>query len=275
MTTDCLQETVKRFQAVSQSDARIVAAFVGGSLATGTADEYSDLDLYLIVADEQYESFFLERATFMCQLGEPVFLEDFNGFGFDMILFILENGAKGELGLAKASRFLHIHNGAYRALVDKTGLLKGITFPIERISPEEQRHNLENLIKSFWRYLYLVTGALGRSHLLSASSYLEGMRHRLVQVCRLSVDFADSGGHPRLEALLTPPLVERLSWTFPHLEREAMIASVKKSAQLFQQLAKPLAQAHNIIYPTSLEQVVLMRFEMMTQAVVKENSHAA
>ena len=101
------------------------------------------------------------------------------------------------------------------------------------------------------------------------------MRHRLVQVCRLSVDFADSGGHPRLEALLTPPLVERLSWTFPHLEREEMIASVKESAQLFQQLAKPLAQAHNIIYPTSLEQVVLMRFEMMTQAIVKKSSHAA
>jgi len=275
MTTDYLQETVKRFQAVSQSDARIVAAFVGGSLATDTADTYSDLDLYLITADEQYDSFFAERVAFMCQLGEPVFLEDFNGFGFDMVLFILESGAKGELGLAKASRFLHIHNGPCRVLVDKIGLLKGVAFPIERIPQEEQCRNLNELVKSFWRYLYLVTGALGRNHLLSAASYFEGMRHRLLQVCRLSVDFADGGSHPRLEALLTLSLVENLSRMFPHLEREEMIASVKESAQLFQQLAKPLAQAHGITYPTPLEQLVLTRFETMTQAEVKKNLHAA
>ena len=52
MSTDYLQETVRRFQAASQSDARIVAAFVGGSLATGIADECSDLDLFSITADE-------------------------------------------------------------------------------------------------------------------------------------------------------------------------------------------------------------------------------
>ncbi len=99
MITDDLQETIESFRAASETDPRVVAAFVGGSLATCAADEYSDLDLYLITADEQYDGFFAERVAFMCQLGEPVFLEDFNGFGFDMILFILKSGAKGEVGL--------------------------------------------------------------------------------------------------------------------------------------------------------------------------------
>jgi len=71
-----------------------------------------------------FYSFFAERAAFMRQLGTPVLLEDFNGFGFDMVLFIFEDGDKGELALAKASHFLHIHGGAYRALVDKRGLLR-------------------------------------------------------------------------------------------------------------------------------------------------------
>jgi len=48
MIPENLQKAVERFQAASQADPRIVAAFVGGSLATSTADEYSDLDLYLI-----------------------------------------------------------------------------------------------------------------------------------------------------------------------------------------------------------------------------------
>ena len=83
-----LEKAVARFAALCRADSRIAAAFVGGSLATGTADKYSDIDLYLIVADEAYASFFAERKAFMRQLGEPVFLEDFDGFGFDMILFI-------------------------------------------------------------------------------------------------------------------------------------------------------------------------------------------
>ena len=239
-------------------------------MATGTADKHSDLDLYLIVADHQHTTFFSERAAFILQPGEPVFLEDFNGFGFDMILFILAGGAKGELGLAKASRFLHIRNGPYRVLVDKIGLLRAVTFPVERVPPEEQCCNLEKLVRSFWRYLYLATGAFGRSHLLSAMSYLEGMRQRLLQLCPLSVDFGDSRGHPRLEALLTPSLVEVLSRTFPHLEREETVAAVKEWVQLFQQLAKPLTQAHGINYPTSLEQEVLTRCEMMAQAELRE-----
>ena len=74
MTCQSLQEAVGRFRAVCQTAPRIVAAFVGGSLAAGTADDYSDIDVYLIIADEEYVSFFADRAAFMRQLGEPVFL---------------------------------------------------------------------------------------------------------------------------------------------------------------------------------------------------------
>jgi predicted nucleotidyltransferase len=142
-----LQKAVERFRAASQADQRVVAAFVGGSLATGTADEYSDLDLYLITAEEEYNSFFAGRVAFMRRLGEPVFLEDFNGFGFDMVLFIFEDGVKGELALSKAKSFLHIHDGPYRVLVDKIGLLKGVVFPTERIPMKEQCGNLKRLLR--------------------------------------------------------------------------------------------------------------------------------
>ena len=120
MTPEKLQEVLARFQTACQADLRIAAAFVGGSLATGTADEYSDLDLYLITHDNEYENFLAARVSFMHQLGEPMFLEDFNGFGFDMVLFIFKDGVKGELALARASSFQHIHHGPFRVLIDRT-----------------------------------------------------------------------------------------------------------------------------------------------------------
>ncbi len=265
MTLENLQKVVERFRDLCQADPRIVAAFIGGSLATGSTDEYSDLDLYLITIDEEYTSFFNERVVFMRQLGEPVFLEDFNGFGFDMVLFIFEDGIKGELALAKANNFLHIHEGPYSMLVDKIGLLRGITFPIEQRLVEEQCSILEKLMKSFWRHLYLLTGALGRCRLLSAADYLEGMRRQLFQVCRLSVDFTDCGSHPPLETLLPKQLVVALSQTFPHLKQQEMVAAAQAAVRLFQQVAKPLALAQGILYPEPLEQVVLTRFETMSQ----------
>ncbi len=90
------QATLALFTSACQRDERVLAAFLGGSYATSTSDAYSDLDLYLITTDEAYIAFFAERGTFLKQLGEPVLQEDFNDFGFDMILFVFSNGVEGE-----------------------------------------------------------------------------------------------------------------------------------------------------------------------------------
>ena len=255
-----LEEVLARFQAECQADLRVAAAFVGGSLATGKADEYSDLDLYLILFDNEYESFFAAREAFLHQLGAPIFLEDFDGFGFDMVLFIFEDGTKGELAFARAGSFQHIHNGPFRVLIDRLNLLKGVTFPIEQVPPEEQRCNLEKSIKSFWRYLYLLTGELGRRRLLTAASYFDGMRRQLLQVCRLSNDFTDAGGHPPIEGLLPQGLAHELKKTYFRLEHAEMVQAAQQAVSLFQKVARPLAQAQGVPWPEALERVVLKRF---------------
>lgn len=69
------EEAFGRFLAACREDPRVVAAFLGGSHAARTADEYSDLDLYLIVNDQDYDTFFAERRAFLGRLGEAVFFE--------------------------------------------------------------------------------------------------------------------------------------------------------------------------------------------------------
>jgi predicted nucleotidyltransferase len=110
--------TNDRFVAACREDTRVVGAFLGGSHAAGTADEYSDLDLYVIVDDQNYDTFFAERRAFLGRLGEPVFLEDFSDFGFDMVIFIFSSSVEGELALGRASGFDHIHGGPFEVLVD-------------------------------------------------------------------------------------------------------------------------------------------------------------
>src|SRR5439155_24841530 len=144
------QAVLRRFVEACEGDERVVAAFLGGSFAAGTADEYSDLDIYAITADEAYDDFFAQRQAFMRRLGEPVFLEDFNDFGFDMLIFTFADGVEGELALARESHFAHIHGGPYEVLVDKKGLLAGAVFPLLAPSEADQRQTLPRLTHWFW-----------------------------------------------------------------------------------------------------------------------------
>jgi predicted nucleotidyltransferase len=124
------EAALDRFMAACREDTRVVAAFLGGSHVAGTADEYSDLDLYLIVGDQDYDTFFAERRAFVGCLGEPAFLEDFSDFGFDMVVCIFSSGVEGELALGRASGFDHIHGGPFEVLVDEEGILEGHDFPL-------------------------------------------------------------------------------------------------------------------------------------------------
>ncbi len=106
------QIVIDCFVARCQADERVVAAFLGGSYAKGTADEYSDLDLYLITPDEAYEDLRASREAFMGRLGEPVFIEDFDIP--NIVFYVFADGTEGELWLGRESEFTHIHIGKWR-----------------------------------------------------------------------------------------------------------------------------------------------------------------
>ena len=47
------QEYLKAFVDKADSDGRILAVWLEGSFAKGTADRYSDIDIHLLVAEER------------------------------------------------------------------------------------------------------------------------------------------------------------------------------------------------------------------------------
>src|SRR5437870_12790605 len=108
----------------------------------------------------------------MRSLGEPVFLEDFNDFGFDMLIFTFDDGVEGELALARESSFDHIHGGPYEVLVDKKRLLAGKVFPLLAPTQEQQQGTLRRLIYWFWEDLSHFVTSMQRKHLWLASSSL-------------------------------------------------------------------------------------------------------
>ncbi len=102
------QAVIHRFAVACQADERLVAAFLGGSYARDATDAFSDIDFGLITLDEAYDDFLAGREAFLMMLGEPIFLEDFSDYGFDIVFFTFRDGVECELLLGRESQFNHI-----------------------------------------------------------------------------------------------------------------------------------------------------------------------
>src|SRR6266480_643917 len=84
---------IQKFERIAREDPRILSAFLGGSLADGTEDDFSDIDIYYILDEQSYSDFPSQMRTRLSEMGPLVFLEQHNNFGFDLILFIFQNGS--------------------------------------------------------------------------------------------------------------------------------------------------------------------------------------
>jgi predicted nucleotidyltransferase len=133
VSADAYRAAMARFRAAAAADELVLAAFLGGSYAAGRATEASDLDVYVITKREDYEVFWARRHAFVAAWGDPVSLEDvvdFEGLGFDMVLFEFRDGVEGELAFGHTENFLALHGGPYEVYVDREGLLDGVEFPL-------------------------------------------------------------------------------------------------------------------------------------------------
>jgi predicted nucleotidyltransferase len=249
---------VERFVAACRADARVVAAFLSGSYAKGTADAWSDLDLDLITTDAAYDEFLAGREAFMRRLGEPLFLESFSLPNF--VFFVYADGTEGELALAPASRLDQLHGGPHRVLLDKTGILAGVAFPWQTADPDEQRETLRRLITWFWHDLSHCVTALARGQLWWAHGQLEELRRVCVDLARLRQDFSgEAGGYEKLELAVPVAQLAPLRATFCPLESAAILQAVQVIVRYYQELARPLAQTHGVPYPEALERVMIER----------------
>jgi len=259
------QVIMNRFVAAGLADERVVAAFLGGSKARGTADVYSDLDFGLITTDEAYDDFTASREAFIRRLGEPVFLEDYHGGGADFVFFIFSDGTEGELALGRESHFTHIHVGPYRVLLDKKGILAGAVFSWHEPAQAEQIETLRRLINWFWHDLshHFIT-PMARGQLWSAYGALEELRLTCVNLARLRQNFQDAAeGYEKVEQALPVEQLAPLQATFCPMERGAMLQAALLIVRFYQELAPPLAQTHGILYPADLARVLYDRLEQL------------
>jgi predicted nucleotidyltransferase len=239
-----VRAAITRFRASCAGDDAVVAAFLGGSHASGSSDEVSDLDLYVVVREDASSEFFARREEFMRSWSDPLVLEDvvdFEGLGFDMLVFILRDGVWGELALAHTGNVMQTHGGPYEVLVDKVGLLAGVVFPLYVPSRDERRAQMERAFGWFWIDLLNLNKLLVRERRVSAAEYLAKLRAHCLSLLQAA---EASDVDLELSALL-----ERLIATTRCADLDDMRAAAGELAELHRVIGRALAPTIDVAYP--------------------------
>ena len=249
---------LSRFVAVCEADPRVVAAFVYGSHAAGTADAYSDVDLGVVTTDEAHAEFLTGRGEFVRRLGEPLLLEDFDGPS--TVFFVLADGMEGELAVGRARDFTTVVRGPCRALLDRTGILAGAVFTGEAPARADQIETLRRLLSWFWHDVSHFVAAIGRGQLWWAAGQLEVLRLMCVNLVRLTEDFSGrADGYDKVDTALPAARLAPLAATWCPLDREAMLRAALALVAFHREIGPALASAHGVPYPERLARMMYGR----------------
>lgn len=259
------QIIMDRFISACQTDPRVVAALHVGSYAKGLADEHSDLDLYVITADDDYKDFIANRSAFIERLGEPLFMEDFDLP--DILFLIFSDGSEVEISFGRESQLGQIINEPYKVLLDKKDITANIVPRPRQIDEGGQTEKLRQLIYWFWHELSHFTTALARGQLWWAQGQLGAMRLYCINLLRLQNNFSDQDigeeGYFKIENAIPVEHLSALKATYCPMEEGAMLVSAFVIVQFFRNLATGLAQTHAIPYPERLDTLMVERLEKL------------
>ena len=242
---------IARFVDACAADDRIVAAFLAGSHATGTADAYSDLDLGVITTDAAYADVIADRRALIGRLGEPLFLDHF-GRAWN-VFFILADGTEGEIFFGREGALEEIDVGPFEPLLDERGILAGAEFPFSPPDADAQGEHLRQIVNWFWHELSHFIAALGRGDLWWAYGQLEAMRGHCVNLMRIQHG-AEAQDEPYEKLAKAIPVSElgALRTTFCPMERQAMLDAALVIVRFFREHAPRVAEAHGSEYPSAL-----------------------
>jgi Nucleotidyltransferase domain len=257
-----LDAVLERFADACRGDDRIVAGFLYGSHATGTADAHSDVDLVAVAVDGLRDAVWDDREGLIRSLGDSLQVEDFDEH--DTVFFILADGMDGELTVTDVGAMAQSSRGPHRPIHDPDGILAGVAFVGREPDADDQIEQLRRQVQWFWHDMAHFIAAMGRGQPWWAAGQLETLRRYCVNLARLRVDF---GGHldefDKLDLAVPASDLAPLASTFVPFERGQMLAAARTMADYYRAVVPELAPAHGIPYPTELEAVMRARLEAL------------
>ena len=245
-------ELAARLEAELRDDPRVRAAWLTGSLARGTADEFSDVDVWAVVDPDRFDEFVAAWPE-ASERVSPLVLREMREFGRAALFnHVTPDWLRFDLALETPDAVARRPASSLRLLFDRDGLAAGARAGGQPLAPSPK--TVQRLVTEFLRVLGLLPVVIGREDYVNAVSGAALLRQTLVQLMIEDVAVEDPGGALHLSALLPPERYAVLA-RLPGVEatRESAIAAHVACAQAFLPLARELTKRCELAWPVDLE----------------------
>ena len=250
----------------ANEDERVTALIMIGSRARKiqSADKFSDLDLILVSSDAgwfvnsnewiseigKYHISFMEKSIAGTDAKRVIFEDALD------VDFVIVSKNDAETALLSEDG-LGILKTGYRVLVDKVGIQAAIpsTIPIESyVLPSEEIY--KNVVNDFWYHTIWTAKKLLRGELWTAKFCLDSyMKYKLLWMIEF-YEHIENGenyntwyGGRFVDTWANDKIVTQLATTFAHYDTNDMIIALKKTMDLFRNLALHVAKKTDYQYP--------------------------
>ncbi len=260
-------DLIKKIASVSQQCDKVVGVVVIGSQARKDtpSDEYSDLDLLMVVTDPAY---FLASDEWFGQLGtvHVSFTEDtMAGMKEKRVLFDHAQDvdfvivSQKDIGaITQSDQGLQVMKNGCNVLVDKLGLFSHVPQTANVTAPYYPPSEAEflNQTSDFWYHTVWATKKLLRGELWAAKFCIDSyMKFKLLWVLehyehqKHGDSYHTWYGGRFLDRWADKEVTEKLSGTFAHYDRNDMITALFETMALYRLLSTEVSRSLNITYP--------------------------
>jgi predicted nucleotidyltransferase len=254
------RELLERAFARFRDDIRAVGLVVGGSLAHGGADFYSDVDLYVVVRDGAFEDVVAERNSTSQTAGLPLFAFDVDhvpGGSTDHIV-VYEGPVKFDfMYLRESDLGTHPRWDGCAVLKDTDARVGAVVARSEALGPPRpSAEGLSELNQKFWTWCWYAFGKIERGELWEALDGLHSIRTlALVPLLDWTAERPHEG-YRRLERKTNREQASRLSATVAPMQAGALHAALRAEVELFRELRAAVLDRHGLTIDPAPEEML-------------------
>ena len=241
-------------------DDRVVGLVLSGSLAHGSADFYSDVDLYIVVGDGMLDAVFAERDVAAEVVGDSLFrfeVEPVPGGSRD---YIVTYGGPVKFDFMYYQQSEVVPDRKWIGcpiLKDSTRSMETtLTRSAGLALHQSTREVLLDLNQRFWTWCWYVFGKIMRGELWEALDGLHSMRSLAILPLLDWVAERPHESYRRLELKVDPETADRLTTTVASLESEALYAALQSSISLFRDLRAVMFDREGLIFDPAPEETL-------------------
>lgn len=256
-----LQTSVEKLK----DDKRILGVAIGGSILSNNMDEYSDLDLVVVVDREKYQEVRKDRKKIAGRIGH--LLESFTGehVGEPRLLICLYGPPLLHVDL----KFVAVNEAVERVedpliIWERDNTLTENIFQGKARTPKVDLEWIEN---RFWVWVHYIATKIGRGELFDVIDGMNFLRARVLSPMIQAKAGKRPQGVRRIEEYGVSYL-ESLKLTNPTHDKQSCLSAINTAINLYRDLRRELNQGKELS-PSRVEMEAVKYLKEIEQKVTK------